>query len=199
MYKNIIFDVGQVLFDYDWVGALIKSGVPNDEAYVLQPGLFNDSLWADLDLQNRPYFDTVDMICTKYHEYAGPIRTYFTKVDMLPIDRPDVWIKVHELKEKGYKIYLLSNYSEYMFKIHTEGKAFMNDLDGMMVSYMVHANKPDPQIYEALLSKYGLNASECIFFDDKEENTQGARNCGIDAVTVPTKEFLLSELNRLLV
>ena len=50
----------------------------------------------------------------------------------------------------------------------------MNDIDGLIVSYMVHKAKPDPAIYAALCEKYELNPSECLFFDDKQENIDGA-------------------------
>lgn len=39
----------------------------------------------------------------------------------------------------------------------------MNDIDGLIVSYMVHKAKPDQAIYAALCEKYELNPSECLF------------------------------------
>ena len=57
---------------------------------------------------------------------------------------------MHRLKEAGYHIYLLSNYPESLFKKHTEYADFMNDIDGLMVSYMINITKPDERIYQAL-------------------------------------------------
>ena len=48
----------------------------------------------------------------------------------------------------------------------------MNDIDGLIVSYMVHKAKPDQAIYAAICEKYELNPSECLFFDDRLENVQ---------------------------
>ena len=48
----------------------------------------------------------------------------------MAVKRPEVWDKVAALKEKGYKIYLLSNYSEELLHVHTKGAKFLNVLDG---------------------------------------------------------------------
>ena len=39
--------------------------------------------------------------------------------------------------------------------------------------------KPDPEIYEAFLAKYGLRGEECLFIDDLEKNLAGARTVGM--------------------
>ena len=38
--------------------------------------------------------------------------------------------------------------------------------DGGILSYKVKMTKPDPKIYELLLSEYNLKADECIFIED---------------------------------
>lgn len=194
MYKNIIFDVGWVLLSYDWKKALKKGGVPEEALDNLGDTLLNDSFWAELDLGIRPYFEVVEDLCNKYSDYADGIRNFLTNVENMPIGRPKVWEEVHRLKEAGYNLYILSNYSEYMFKVHALDKPFIKDMDGMMVSYMINCNKPDKKIYEALINKYGINPKESIFFDDKLENVKGAIACGIDSVQITSEEFLLSKL-----
>ena len=85
-----------------------------------------------------------------------------------------------------------------MFSRHTKGKPFIDDMDGMMVSYMVHINKPDEGIYRALLEKYDLKPEESLFFDDRPENVEGAAKCGIDGIVVTGQEMLLEELDKLM-
>lgn len=197
MYKNIIFDVGEVLFGYQWIGALEQAGPSHEVAKVLGPQLFDDPLWKELDLGVRPYFEVVEEMASKHPEYHDAVVEFLTRVERMPLSRPKVWEEVHRLKEKGYKIFVLSNYSEYMFGIHTKNRPFLADLDGAMVSYMIHVNKPDARIYQALLEKYGLNPEECLFFDDRPENTAGAIACGIDAITVTGEDFLIGQLRKL--
>ena len=112
------------------------------------------------------------------------------------VNRPDVWEKVHELKEIGYSIYLLSNYSEDLFRKHTREAAFLQDIDGGIISWREHMMKPDPRIYQLLLDRYQLKAEECIFYDDREENTAAARRLGIAAETITSRQQLLGLLEK---
>jgi putative hydrolase of the HAD superfamily len=48
--------------------------------------------------------------------------------------------------------------------------------------------KPDPGIYQDLLEKYDLRAEECLFFDDREDNVEAARELGIQAVQFESYE-----------
>ncbi len=198
MYKNIIFDVGEVMFDYQWIEAVKMGGTTMEEALVLGPKLFKDPLWAELDLGVRPYFEVVEELAIKNPGYEDVVRNFLTNVENMPKDRPAVWEKVHELKKCGYKLFIVSNYSEYMFSRHTKGKPFIDDMDGIMVSYMVHINKPDEGIYRALLEKYDLKPEESLFFDDRPENVEGAAKCGIDGIVVTGQEMLLGELDKLM-
>ena len=115
------------------------------------------------------------------------------KEDMTKAILNDVY---NALKEKGYKIYILSNYPESLFKKHTEYADFMDDIDGLMVSYMIHKAKPDDAIYKALCDKYNLDKNESIFFDDREENVEGAMEFGIKAVRILSEQVLLDELDK---
>lgn len=196
-YKNIIFDVGGVLLDYDWQGAMVKAGAKVDNVVSLGRKLLDDPVWKEFDLGIRPYDDVMDELCNKYSEHSEIIRYFLTHVENMPLPRPKVWEEVHRIKEKGYRLFILSNYCQKMFDCHAGTRPFIKDMDGIMVSYMVHVNKPDAGIYEALLEKYNLNPKESIFFDDKEENTEAARRLGIDAVTITSEECLLEELHKL--
>ena len=51
-----------------------------------------------------------------------------------------------------------------------------------MASCEVHINKPDPRIYQALLDKYSLRASECVFIDDNLANVQTAFALGFAGI-----------------
>ncbi|MCR5503316.1 MAG: HAD family phosphatase [Lachnospiraceae bacterium] len=197
MYKNLIFDVGGVLLSYRWEYAMAEAGLTIERATKLFHKMMADPLWAQLDLAIRPFDEVVEDFCRMFPEEAGPIRHFFSHPENMPIDRPAVWEEIRRLKDKGYRIYLLSNYAEGLFRVHTEGKPFREYTDGELVSYMVHLIKPDPAFYLELLSRFGLDPKESLFFDDREENTAAARDCGIDSVTVESEEMLIGELKKL--
>lgn len=193
--KNLIFDVGNVLFEYRWYQMLLDFGLTEEEAQAARPLIFENKLWDEFDLGNLTTQEIIDLYCEELPRYEELLRWFFGHLELMQVARPDVWERVHTLKEKGYRIYLLSNYSEDFFNIHTKGASFMDDIDGKVVSYEIHAMKPDKIIYEHLLNKYDLKAEESVFFDDRLVNTAAAEALGIRSYTITSKEYLLSVLN----
>ena len=105
---------------------------------------------------------------------------------------------MHQLREAGYSIYLLSNYPEILFQKHTQYADFMQDIDGLMVSYMNGEAKPESTIYLSLCSKYDLTPESCLFFDDRPENVLSARKLGMSAMQVTSQDALADCLRTLL-
>ena len=198
MIKNLIFDVGGVLFDYRWKEMFMDYGLDEDNAIRVGTQMFNDPdrTWDIFDLGIKSDEEIADIFCKKYPGDEDVIRWFIRHGEYMQVPRPKVWKKVHELKQKGYKIYILSNYPESLFKKHTEYADFMDDIDGLMVSYMIHKAKPAEDIYKALCDKYGLVRSESIFFDDRSENVEGAVKFGMKSVKILSEQVLLDELDR---
>ena len=88
---------------------------------------------------------------------------------------------VRRLKNHGYCVYYLSNIPQDVLELLTE-RGVLAQFDGGVASCEVQVNKPDPQIYKALLKKYQLKASECIFIDDRLENVQAAFALGFAGI-----------------
>lgn len=198
MIKNLIFDVGGVLFDYRWKEMFMDYGLDEDNAIRVGTQMFNDPdrTWDLFDLGIKSDEEIADIFCKKYPGDEDVIRWFIRHGEYMQVPRPKVWKKVHELKQKGYKIYILSNYPESLFKKHTEYADFMDDIDGLMVSYMIHKAKPAEDIYKALCDKYGIDMSESIFFDDRAENVEGAVKFGMKSVKILSEQVLLDELDR---
>lgn len=198
MIKNLIFDVGGVLFDYRWKEMFMDYGLDEDNAIRVGTQMFNDPdrTWDIFDLGIKSDEEIADIFCKKYPGDEDVIRWFIRHGEYMQVPRPKVWKKVHELKQKGYKIYILSNYPESLFKKHMEYADFMDDIDGLMVSYMIHKAKPAEDIYKALCDKYGLDRSESIFFDDRSENVEGAVKFGMKSVKILSEQVLLDELDR---
>ncbi len=74
----------------------------------------------------------------------------------------------------------------------------MDDLDGRLVSYEIHQVKPGREIYETLLKRYDLDAGECLFLDDRKENTDTAESLGIKSITIESRQHVNSVLDDIL-
>ena len=105
---------------------------------------------------------------------------------------------VKKCKRNGHQIYGLSNWDKDSFE-HLKHRypEFFALFDGIIISGNVHANKPHPTIYHALLNQYQLNPQDCWFIDDQIENIQAARKIGINAVQFTSTFQKLSQDIRL--
>ena len=200
MIRNLIFDVGNVLLEYRWFDMLTKDyGLSAEEANRIGNEMFEPDLWG-VELDGGKI--TLDEAILKYGEMYPQditvIEWFLRNGELMAVKRPEIWGKIARLKEKGYKIYILSNYSKELFEKHTKDAAFLKVLDGGIVSYQVKEIKPYRRIYELLLNKYDLKADECLFFDDRADNVEGARNLGIQAVQVTSREMLNETLDQML-
>lgn len=199
MIKNLIFDVGDVLLEYRWQDMMMDHGLSYEESFRIGKEMFKCDIWEqELDAGKITVAEAIKKYSGLYPEDGEVISWFLENAEQMVVKRPEVWEKVAQLKEMGYAVYLLSNYSEELFRKHTEGAAFLDVLDGGIISYQVHLLKPDERIYRALLEKYGLQADESLFFDDRPVNVEGARKAGIQAVQVTSRGMLNETLGVLL-
>ncbi|MBR0398652.1 MAG: HAD-IA family hydrolase [Eubacterium sp.] len=85
---------------------------------------------------------------------------------------------VQQLKNAGYGVYYLSNYSKKAYDECGESLAFMPYMDGGLVSFRVGMTKPDPQVFKCFLDSFHLEPESCLFIDDTEENVRAAEALG---------------------
>ena len=129
-----------------------------------------------LDAEKRLLLQTVSMMTTP-EKFIRTRKTIPAGVELL-----------HELKSKGYKVYVLSNWDPTSFPLlkakHPEiftyngGEMF----DGIMISGNVGMLKPDPAIFEKCLTDFDIQPSNAIFIDDTIENVQAAAKMRINAI-----------------
>lgn len=200
MIRNLIFDVGNVLLGYRWYEMLTQDyGLSHEEANRIGSEIFETDLWGvRLDGGKISFEEAIQEYRSLYPDDFPVIEWFLRNGKQMAVKRPEVWEKVVGLKQKGYKIYILSNYSDELFHQHTEGASFLDVLDGGVVSCQVKEIKPNRRIYEILLERYDLDPTECLFFDDRADNVEAARNLGFEAIQVTSQEMLNDTLKKML-
>lgn len=197
MIKNIVFDIGGVLIGYRWENMLKDYGLDEESASRVGLEIFNDPLWREFDRGTILMDGLISEYKCKYPGDADHIEYFIRNCELIKVNRPETWEKVEKLRTKGYKIYLLSNYSEELLKLHVDDMELFNTADGKIISYEVNSIKPEPEIYNALFEKYDLNPEECLFFDDRQDNVDGSEAMGMKGLKVDSKEHINQMLDEL--
>ncbi len=101
---------------------------------------------------------------------------------------PDTVTLIKELKEQGYKLYILSNFCRESFNLIRErNPEFFALFDGIVISADVGFIKPDPNIYHYLLTTHNIDPRTACFIDDLTVNLEAARQLGIHTIQCPSK------------
>ncbi len=197
MIKTIIFDIGNVLMDWHFK-TYIKGLLKDDELVKKVTGaIYGTGYWDELDF-GVDAEEVFGRMMEAEPDYKSEIRLVLDHVSEC-MDKKEYaipWIK--SLKERGYKVLYLSNYSEYVMQAKPEVLDFLPLMDGGIFSCYVGMTKPDPRIYHRLCQEYGLVPEECVFIDDRPENVQAAMDYGMKGVCFNDFEQASRELNGLL-
>lgn len=184
MIKNVIFDLGNVLIDFKPIKYIKSLGYDDEKALEVFNKTIKDSIWADMDRGiYRDKESYVSAFKTKYPEIQDDIDKFLGGpwIENVIFPLKDNLKMIDLVKEKGLKYYILSNYPKDAFEYTYDMCPFIQNGDGMVISYDVLMIKPDKNIYLKLLDKYGLKANECLFIDDLDINVEGAKSVGINA------------------
>ena len=176
MLKNVIFDFGGVVCTFSQ-DAILDDFCTGEAHARLKPVLFRS--WQALDEGTADYeeyvAETLKLLDGEDKQIA---RRFFREWhrSMRPI--PGIWALVGELKARGCGVYLLSNASTW-FAGHLDDYPILRLFDGRLVSAPEKMAKPEERIYRLALERFGLNAAETLFVDDRAENTEAAERVGI--------------------
>ncbi|MFT4005587.1 MAG: HAD family phosphatase [Lacrimispora sp.] len=202
MIKNIVFDMGRVLLNYE--GDMVCRHLIRDEAKqrAVASAVFDSQEWILLDMGLISEDDALKRmqrrLDTDYEkEMAALCLAHWHEYNMWPIDGMEELVA--RLKEEGYGIYLLSNASLRLLDCYQMIPGIQH-FDGVLFSAEVKYIKPQKEIYFHLFDRYHLKPEECLFIDDLSVNVEGAIACGMDGYCfadgdVGRLEEFLSHLN----
>jgi putative hydrolase of the HAD superfamily len=199
MIKTVILDIGNVLVDFRWRKLYEEFGLEGEDLEKFADATVRHQAWIDLDqgiITTEEAKEEYVKAAPEYREYVGRIYLEMDKM-LVQFDYTIPWIK--ELKERGYRIYILSNWSKPAYDA-CQDKAlnFLSLVDGVVFSYKEFVIKPDKKIYDIICSRYDINPAEAVFLDDNEDNIISAREFGLNAIQFQSYEQGRRELEAIL-
>ena len=198
--NTIIFDLGGVLIDWNPL-YVFNDLIPDEErrAYFFEevcPMHWNERQ----DAGNLIALATEERIAL-FPDWELEIRAYYGRwVEMLgDANQGTVEILKKLINSPEYKVYALTNWSAETFPIAKSIKRFhfLHWFEGTLVSGEESLLKPQPEIYEAILSRYDIDREKAIFIDDNIKNVIGSKAVGLDAIHFQSPEQLAEELEKL--
>ncbi len=188
MITTIIFDMGNVLIDFRWRALFHEMGLEGGKfermakATVLDPvwnefdrGIWTDEMMQDAFIKNDPGMEK-EIKEFMADRFPGLLKKF---------DYTDGWLDA--IKAKGYRILILSNFSEKAFRDCAAELDYVAKADDAVISYKVRMLKPDPEIFEYIIKEYGLVPEETVFIDDNADNIKTAATFGINTVLFKDK------------
>lgn len=206
MIKNLIFDWGGVLSvsqHEEAVRRFAALGVPSAEKYFEEGknwgGIFGEV--EDGGISVEDFLKKVSDLCGQnitFEQIAYAWWGFFSHLT------PKILSQLESWKEKGYNVYMLTNNNPFMMsyirgeEFAPEGKPFYSYFDKLYVSCDIGFSKPDPAIYQYVIDDKGMNPSETIFVDDRQQNLVGAEKVGMKTLFVKDSENWIDEFNHYL-
>ena len=185
-YKNIIFDLGNVLVKLNpegCIGAFKAIGM--GELVDSNPQSEGMKLMGKLGVG----MITTEAFCDAARELTGTDVTNEDIIDAankMLVEIPDYKKeRLLQLKKAGYRLFLLSNTIdvhwgycvEHLFPYQNYGVE--DYFEHCFLSQRMHLAKPNARIYEEVIRQANIHPDETLFIDDLKENCEAAEKLGI--------------------
>ncbi len=206
MHKSIeaiIFDLAGVLYEVDAERSLVQFArlgmdMPLDfEAYHRHP-LVN--AYEKNEITTQAYFDGLR---TQYSTQATDAQLHVACTALL-VEMPVQRVAMLQHLAKRYPLFLLSNASDIQIahinqQMQQQHQCCLDDLfNKVYLSYELGMRKPDPQIFQHVVSMQGLSASTTLFIDDYRPNVEAAESVGLQGLHAPVEQEVCDLLPLLL-
>ncbi|MFY8185812.1 MAG: HAD family hydrolase [Bacteroidia bacterium] len=196
--KNIIFDLGGVLFNIDYhktISAFKDLGIPNfDEIYskTKQTDLFD--LFETGKITEEQFIAGLKKQMPSHINYEEIIKAWNAMLLNLPNERVEFLKSIRD----NYNIVLLSNTNETHITAFEEiifaqtGLKNLNPLfDKVYYSSRIKLRKPNAECFHYVLNDSQFNVDETLFFDDSIQHIEGSLAAGIKALHVDNSKTIL--------
>ena len=196
--KNIIFDLGGVLIDWNPEYMYKKLITDDNERKDFLENICTMS-WNEEQDGGRSIQEANDLLISLFPDKSAYILAFYQRWEEMLNGPIEGTVEVLRLLKSNNKhnIYALTNWSAETFPRALELFDFLHWFDGRIVSGEENTRKPFREIYELTLSRFNLDVSETIFIDDNIRNIKAAEECGIQSIHFQSPDLLINELKKL--
>jgi 2-haloacid dehalogenase len=192
----VVFDVGGVLLDWDPRHLYRKLFDDEQEMERFLAELCTVEWHAQHD-RGVPAEQSCAELAAEHPEYAELIHAWSQRTEEMIAGTIDGSIEIlRELKDAGIRCYALTNMEAETYPLRAARYEFMSWFDGTVVSAHEGVIKPEREIFERLLTRYGLEPGRTLMIDDSRRNVEAAAGLGMQTVHYTSPAQLRGELER---
>ena len=207
MYKNVVFDFGNVLFDLN-LGRIrecfeeLLGEQEAQKAFELLDGQQVFKTYEVGGMSTEEFVEAIRLSSPENLTADNVIASWNSIFKEMPLRR----FEFLEALRKNYRVFLLSNINQlhedyvanYMKTSHGISDFESRYFDGVYYSHHIRLRKPMPEIYEYVLADAEIKAHETVFFDDLTENIEAANDIGIKGIHKPVSSEVIEMARELL-
>jgi HAD superfamily hydrolase (TIGR01509 family) len=196
--RNVIFDVGGVLLEWDPPAIIAKLHPDAATAAVIREQIFEHPDWHEFDRGAIDLQQAIDVFGKRAGLTPDQMRELLrTANDSLRPIAGTVKL-LDDLAAAGVPLYLLSNMPVSTYEFLTAKHQFFRHFRHLVISGAILMIKPQPAIYKHLVETTGIVAAESVFIDDLLKNVIAARECGLHAIQFRGPDDCRAELRNYL-
>jgi 2-haloacid dehalogenase len=176
---TVIFDLGGVLID--WNPRYLYRQLFDDEA-AMEHFLAEvcSPAWNEQQDAGRPWHEAIDSLSARFPAHTSLIRAYRERwEDMLGGPLQGTVAILHALRARGVRLCALTNWSHDTFVIARQRYAFLQIFEDIVVSGTERLIKPDPAIFQLLLTRNGIDPTRAVYIDDTQRHVDAAKALGL--------------------
>ena len=194
MIEVVVFDLGGVLVDWN-PRYLFRKLFDDDAAMERFLSEVCSPEWNTRQDAGRPWRTAIAELTAQHPDQAAMITAYRQRwPEMLGGDIPETVELLKELKQHGLRLYALTNWSHETFSLARSRFAFLEWFEGIVVSGEERLVKPDPAIFQRLLTRYDISPSRAVYIDDSPRNVAAAAGVGLQALQFVSVDQLRHDL-----
>ena len=194
---TVVFDLGGVLIDWDprYLYRQLFDSPDEMESFLAE---VTTAEWNAHQDAGRPWADAIELLVAEHPERRELIEAFHARwPEMLAGEIQGTVDVLAELRAAGLRLVALSNWSAELFPVARERFDFLTWFEGILISGEVGVNKPDRQIFEHLVERFGIEPATALFIDDSSANVATAAALGFRAVQFTDAAALRLELVQL--
>lgn len=174
----VVFDVGRVLFQWDFRHLFRKLIDDPDELEWFVSTVVTEE-WHYRHDAGTPLAEMVPERITRFPQYARHIQAYGARFnESIPGPVPGSLELVDRLDAAGLPLFAITNFGAEFWPVFRATQPVFDRFRDIVVSGDECLTKPDPAIYALAARRFGHAPQSMLFIDDNAANVAAAQACG---------------------